>query len=150
MVNMYGTYESAVVSKNQIVINTSQSVYMYDCRYHNAPNVMEVKEYSVCYAVTDDYLALDDAAADAVKLYKRDSLTTYSEVRNINEYCDHCAISQTKVCCVWDSTNIFDLANGTSAQLINQAAGYSLICGVFFIYGDLYIVREQGIYKYCP
>ena len=150
LVNMYGTYESAVVSKNQIVINTSQSVYMYDCRYHNAPNVMEVKEYSVCYAVTDDYLALDDAAADAVKLYKRDSLTTYSEVRNINEYCDHCAISQTKVCCVWDSTNIFDLANGTSAQLINQAAGYSLICGVFFIYGDLYIVREQGIYKYCP
>ena len=150
LVYMYGTYRSAVVTKNQIAITTDRYVYMYDCRYHTAPNVFQVKEYSKCFAVTDDYMALDDPEADMVRLYKRDSITTYSVICNINRYCDHCAISQTKVCCQWDGTNIYDIASGVSAYLINAAADYSIIVGVFFIYGDLYIVREQGIYKYCP
>ena len=150
MVNMYGDFQSAVVAKNQIAITTTRYVYMYDCRYHSGPNVMQVKEYSKAYAVTDDYMALDDPEADMVRLYRRDSLTTYSVICNINRYCDHCAISQTKVCCQWDGTNIYDIASGTSAYLINAAANESIIVGVFFIYGDLYIVREQGIYKYCP
>jgi len=150
MVNMYGDYQSAVVSKNQIAITTSRYVYMYDCRYHSAPNVMQVKEYSKCFAVTDDYMALDDPEADMVRLYRRDSITTYSVVCNINRYCDHCAISVTKVCCQWDGTNIYDIQSGSSTYLRNYAADESIIVGVFFIYGDLYIVREQGIYKYCP
>ena len=34
--------------------------------------------------------------------------------------------------------------------LKNYGADETLIRGVFFIYGDLYIVREQGVFKYCP
>lgn len=150
MVNMYGTFQSAVVTKNQIVINTDRYAYMYDCRYHTAPNVMRVKEYSRIFAVTDEYFVADDPAADFVRLYKRDSVSTYSYVCNVNRYCDHAALSLTKVCCQWDGTNIYDIATGASTYLKNNAAGESLIIGIFFIYGDLYIVREQGIFKYCP
>lgn len=150
LVYMYGNLLRVTVSKNQIAISTDQYVYMYDSRYHTAPNVMRVKQYSKCFAVTDDYMALDDPEEDMVILVKRDSLTTYSKVRNINRYCDCCAISQTKVCCVWDSTPIYDIKDGTIALLKNYGADESLIRAVFFIYGDLYIVREQGVYKYVP
>lgn len=150
LVYMYGNLLRVTVSKNQIVISTDQYVYMYDSRYHSAPNVMQVKQYSKCFAVTDDYMALDDPEEDMVILVKRDSLTTYSKVRNINRYCDCCAISQTKVCCVWDSTPIYDIKDGTYALLKNYGADESTIINVFFIYGDLYIVREQGVFKYCP
>ncbi len=68
MVNMYGDFLSAVATKNQIAITTTRYVYMYDCRYHTGPNVMQVKEYSKCYAVTDDHMALDDPEADMVRL----------------------------------------------------------------------------------
>ena len=147
---MYGTYRSAVVTKNQIVINTDRAVYMFDCRYHRAPNVFRVKEYCTCFAVTDEYLAMDDAEADLVKLYKRDSITTFSELFTLNRTCNHCAISQTKVCCEWDAVPIIDIATGTRFLLKNFAADESYIRGVFFVYGDLYIVRDQGIYKFIP
>lgn len=150
LVYMYGTYSSAVVTKNQIVINTDRAVYMFDCRYHTAPNVFRVKEYSKCFAVTDDYIAMEDAEADLVKLYQRDSITTYSEVRTLNRYCNHCDISHTKICCEWDSVPIIDISSGTRFLLKNFAADESYIRNVFFIYGDLYIVRDQGIYKFIP
>ena len=150
LVYMYGTYRSAVVTKNQIVINTDRAVYMFDCRYHTAPNVFRVKEYCTCFAVTDEYLAMDDAEADLVKLYKRDSITTFSELFTLNRTCNHCAISQTKVCCEWDAVPIIDIATGTRFLLKNFAADESYIRGVFFVYGDLYIVRDQGIYKFIP
>lgn len=150
MVNMYGNFRDAVVTKNQIVINTDRYAYMYDCRYHTSANVMQVKEYTRIFAVTDEYMVMDDPEADVVKLYKRDSLTTYSEVCNVNRYCNHAALSLTKVCCQWDGTNIYDIGSGTSYYLKNYAAEESDIIGVFFIYGDLYIVREQGVFKFCP
>ena len=150
LVYMYGTYRSAVVTKNQIVINTDRAVYMFDCRYHTAPNVFRVKEYCTCFAVTDEYLAMDDTEADLVKLYKRDSITTFSELFTLNRTCNHCAISQTKVCCEWDAVPIIDIATGTRFLLKNFAADESYIRGVFFVYGDLYIVRDQGIYKFIP
>ena len=150
LVYMYGTFNGAVVSKNQIVINTTRGVYVYDCRYHTAPNVFLLKEYSKCFAVTDDYLAMSDADIDLVLLYKRDSITTYSELFRLNRTCNHCAISQTKVCCEWDAVPIIDINTQTRFLLKNYAADESYIRGVFFIYGDLYIVREQGVYKFIP
>lgn len=143
IVNMYGNFRSAVVTKNQIAINTDRYAYMYDCRYHTAPNVMQVMEYARIFAVTDDYLVMEDPQADVVRLYKRDSVSTYSYVCNVNRYCNHAALSLTKVCCQWDGTNIYDIGSGTSYYLKNYAAEESEIIGVFFIYGDLYIVREQ-------
>ena len=86
MVNMYGEFRRAVVTKNQIAIGTDRAFYLYDSRYHTGANVMKVKDYTNVFAVSDDFFVADE----------------------------------------------------------------SLIVNVFFIYGDLYIVREQGIYKYCP
>ena len=150
LVYMYGTFDSAVVTKNQIVINTDRAVYMFDCRYHTAPNVFRVMEYSECFAVNDSYIAMHDPDADLVKLYQRDSITTYSEVMTLNRWCNHCDISQTKICCEWDAVPIFDINTQTRFLLKNYAADESYIRGVFFIYGDLYIVREQGVYKFIP
>ena len=93
---------------------------------------------------------MEDAEADMVKLYQRDSITTYSEVRTLNRYCNHCAISHTKICCEWDAVPIIDISSGTRFLLKNFAADESYIRNVFFIYGDLYIVRDQGIYKFIP
>ena len=93
---------------------------------------------------------MSDADIDLVLLYKRDSITTYSELFRLNRTCNHCAISQTKVCCEWDAVPIFDINTQTRFLLKNYAADESYIRGVFFIYGDLYIVREQGVYKFIP
>ena len=150
MVNMVGTFLNAIATKNQIVVNTDRYAYMYDCRYHTGLNVMRVKEYCRVFAMTDDYMVMDDPEADLVKLYRRDSLTTYSEVATTNRYCNHCAISQTKVCTEWDGTSIYDIKSGDKVWLKNYGAQESDIIGVFYIYGDLYIVREQGVFKYCP
>lgn len=150
LVYIYGDLGRVVVTKNQIAITTSRYVYMYDCRYHTNPNVFRVMEYGTLFAVSDDYLVMQDPQADVVKLYRRDSITAYSEIMNVNRWCNHAAISQTKLCVEWDAVPIYDLVNGTHVPLRNYAADDSHICGVFFVYGDLYIVREQGIYKYIP
>ena len=150
LVYIYGDLGRVVVTKNQIAITTTRYVYMYDCRYHTNPNVFRVMEYGTLFAVSDDYLVMQDPQADVVKLYRRDSITAYSEIMNVNRWCNHAAISQTKLCVEWDAVPIYDLVNGTHVPLRNYAADDSHICGVFFVYGDLYIVREQGIYKYIP
>jgi hypothetical protein len=150
LIYIYGDLGRVVVTKNQIAITTSRYVYMYDCRYHTNPNVFRVMEYGTLFAVSDDYMVMQNPEADVVKLYHRDSITAYSEVMTVNRWCNHAAISQTKLCVEWDAVPIYDLVNGTHVPLRNYAADESHICGVFFVYGDLYIVREQGIYKYIP
>ena len=138
LVYMYGTFKNAIVEKNQIVINTTSACYIYDNRYHTAPNVFKVSDYDQIVAINDDYL----------KCFHRDTLTTYTESESFGEYAYHAALSQTKFVTVLDNAALHNIKTLDSYYIHNHVGQYEEIIDVFFIYGDLYLVQTNGIFKF--
>ncbi len=148
IVNMYGEFKFAIVEKNQIVINTTSACYIYDNRYHVAPNVFKVSEGDQIVAINDDYFILA-GGDDTLKCCKRDTLTTYTESESFGEYAYNAALSQTKIVTVLDTPSLHDIKTLDSYYIYNMVGGwYGQILEVYFIYGDLYIVQENGIFKF--
>lgn len=147
LVYMYGTFKSAIVEKNQIVINTTSACYVYDNRYHTAPNVFKVSDYDQIVAINDDYFILA-GSDDTLKCCHRDTLTTYTESESFGEYAYHAALSQTKFVTVLDSAALHDIKTLDSYYINNHVGQYTEIIDVFFIYGDLYLVQTNGIFKF--
>ena len=133
--------------KNQIVINTTSACYIYDNRYHTAPNVFKVSDYDQIVAINDDYFILA-GSDDTLKCCHRDTLTTYTESESFGEYAYHAALSQTKFVTVLDNAALHNIKTLDSYYIHNHVGQYEEIIDVFFIYGDLYLVQTNGIFKF--
>lgn len=99
--------------------------------------------------VSDNFLGINHD--DAFNLYRRDSITEYTLLRTLGRWADCADHTMSEVVHSYDDgISIWNFRNNTSHGVQNKAGWGQTIRGLFFILGDLYIVREHTIYKYIP
>lgn len=133
---------------NCIVINTTQSVGFSDSRFHAFAIAKHFESYHDIVSISDDFIISN--ADDMCWLYKRTSITEYEQVCRIGRHTYHCDHTLSEVAICYDSPFIFDIRKQELNGIMNLEGQDETIMGMFFIYGELYIVRETAIYKYVP
>ena len=136
------------LSGNCIVVNTTQSVGFSDSRFHAFAIAKHFESYHDIVSISDDFIISN--ADDMCWLYKRTSITEYEQVCRIGRHTYHCDHTLSEVAICYDSPFIFDIRKQELNGIMNLEGQDETIMGMFFIYGELYIVRETAIYKYVP
>ncbi len=133
---------------NCIVVNTTQGVGFSDSRFHAFAIAKHFESYHDIVSISDDFIVSN--ADDMCWLYKRTSITEYEQVCRIGRHAYHCDHTLSEVAICYDSPFIFDIRKQELNGIMNLEGQDETIMGMFFIYGELYIVRETAIYKYVP
>lgn len=133
---------------NCIVVNTTQGVGFSDSRFHAFAIAKHFESYHDIVSISDDFIISN--ADDMCWLYKRTSITEYEQVCRIGRHTYHCDHTLSEVAICYDSPFIFDIRKQELNSIMNLEGQDETIMGMFFIYGELYIVRETAIYKYVP
>ena len=133
---------------NCIVVNTTQSVGFSDSRFHAFAIAKHFESYHDIVSISDDFIISN--ADDMCWLYKRTSITEYEQICRIGRHTYHCDHTLSEVAICYDSPFIFDIRKQELNSIMNLEGQDETIMGMFFIYGELYIVRETAIYKYVP
>ena len=135
-------------SNGTVVINTTGSCGFSDSRFHKFANFTEMGGCDEIVSISDNFIVTN--SGNTSWLYKRTSITEYETVCSIGEQADYCDHTLSEVAFCNSSPFIFDIRKQERYSIINAAGRDDVIKGLYFIYGDLYIVRETAIYKYTP
>lgn len=134
---------------NTIVINTTEYAYLHDKRFDKPCMMQRCEVGTRIITVSDSYLGLN--AGDEFLFYRRDSITERTLMARLGraaDYADH-TMSETAYTS-GDTISIRNFRDNTAAGVQNKAGAEQTIRGLFFILGNLYIVREHTIYRYIP
>ena len=135
-------------SGNTIVVNTTEYSLFSDSRFHAFASGAFMEQGYGIVSISDDFIISN--ADDMCWLYKRTSITEYEQVCRIGRHTYHCDHTLSEVAICYDSPFIFDIRKQELNGIMNLEGQDETIMGMFFIYGELYIVRETAIYKYVP
>ena len=136
-------------TENTIVVNTSQGAYLHDKRFHQPCKMLQFAAGEQIVTISDNYIGIN--ADDMLWFYRRDSITERTLLRRLGRWADHADHTMSEVVHSYDD-GIFirNFRDDTTTDVRNVAGWGENIMGLFFIYGDLYIVRERAIYKFIP
>ena len=96
-------------------------------------------------SISDDYF-IANHFDDKVCLYKRNSVTEFTLVDQLGEYAQFSDINLTQVVHTYDSPAIWNIRTKEQYFIKNKLTTKEPIA-TFFLYGDLYIITEDSIYK---
>lgn len=134
---------------NTIVINTTEYAYLHDKRFDKPCMMQRFEAGTRIVTVSDSYLGLN--ACDDFLFYRRDSITDRTLMARLGRVADHADHTMSEVVHSYDDgISVWNFRDDTSHGVQNKAGRGQTIMGLFFIHGDLYIVREHTIYKYIP
>ncbi len=136
------------LSGNCIVVNATMDSGFSDSRFHPFAIAKIMENYHTIISISDNFIITN--ADDMCWLYKRTSITEYEQVCRIGRHTYHCDHTLSEVAICYDSPFIFDIRKQELNGIMNLEGQDETIMGMFFIYGELYIVRETAIYKYVP
>ena len=136
------------LSGNCIVVNATMDSGFSDSRFHPFAIAKIMENYNTIISISDNFIITN--ADDMCWLYKRTSITEYEQVCRIGRHTYHCDHTLSEVAICYDSPFIFDIRKQELNGIMNLEGQDETIMGMFFIYGELYIVRETAIYKYVP
>lgn len=140
-----GTPQSIVTTENAIVINSSSGCYLNDKRLHDYGTYTLLSEEFHISSISDDYF-IANHFDDKVCLYKRNSVTEFTLVDQLGEYAQFSDINLTQVVHTYDSPAIWNIRTKEQYFIKNKQTTKEPIA-TFFLYGDLYIITEDSIYK---
>lgn len=135
---------------NTIVINTSEYAYLHDKRFDKPCGMQRFETGMRIKTVSDNYIGLN--AGDEFQFYRRDSITEKTLMARLGRVADHADHTMSEVVHSYDNgISVWNFRDNTSHGVQNRAGwGGQTIMGLYFIHGNLYIVREHTIYKYIP
>lgn len=136
-------------TENTIVVNTSHYAYLHDKRFHRPCKMQQFAAGEQIVTVSDNYIGIN--ADDMLWFYRRDSITERTLLRQLGRWADHADHTMSEVVHSYDDgIFIWNFRDDTTTDVRNAAGWGENIMGLFFICGDLYIVRERAIYKFIP
>lgn len=147
--SMWGDIRGMLRTANTIVVNTSQYACLHDKRFQK-PCYMQIFEVGTrIVSVSDNFLGVN--LGDEFLIYCRDSITERTLIHRAGrcaDYADH-TMSEFAHCCD-DAISVWNFRDNTAHGVQNKASAGQMIRGLYYILGELYIVRERTIYKYIP
>ena len=144
----YPLGNALVYSDGALAVNTTQNSGFSDPRFHSFATFTFFEKYHSIISISDNFIISN--ADDMCWLYKRSSITEYEQVCRIGRHTYHCDHTLSEVAVCYDSPFIFDIRKQELNGIMNIEGQDESIMGMFFIYGELYIIRETAIYKYVP
>ena len=144
----YPLGNALVYSDGALAVNTTQNSGFSDPRFHSFATFTFFEKYHSIISISDNFIISN--ADDMCWLYKRSSITEYEQVCRIGRHTYHCDHTLSEVAVCYDSPFIFDIRKQELKSIHNLEGQDETIMGLFFIYGELYIIRETAIYKYVP
>lgn len=134
---------------NTIVINTTEYAYLHDKRFDKPCMMQRFEAGTRIVTVSDSYIGLN--SGDEFQFYRRDSITERTLMERLGRAADHADHTMSEAAYAsGDTISIRNFRDNTTAGVQNKAGAGQAIRGLFFILGDLYIVREHTVYKYIP
>ncbi len=136
-------------TENAIVVNTSTGAYLHDKRFHKPCYMQALDAGSRIVTISDSFIGLN--LDDQFLIYRRDAITERTLIHRAGRCADHADHTMSEFAhCYDDGIWVWNIHNNSTTKVENIAGLGQTIQGLFFILGDLYIVREQTIYKYIP
>lgn len=136
-------------SFSTIAVNTTTKSYLHDCRVNMDLLMTTLEESTEVKSISDYFLCLNSSLQ--FKIYRRDSLLDRTLVKAISgraDFADHTlgevAFSQNGAVKVWT------YRTNTTRSVKNLAGSTSSVKGLFYVNGELFIIRESQIFKYIP
>lgn len=146
---MSGELLDLLRTANTIAVNTTEYAYLHDKRF-DKPCMMQRFEAGMrIVTVSDNYFGLN--VGDEFRFYRRDSITEKTLMARLGRAADHADHTMSEVVHSYDDgISVWNFRDDTAHGVQNKAGRGETIRGLYFIHGDLYIVREHTIYKYIP
>ena len=145
--NLTGTVTSILKSHSTIAINTNKGAWLHDIRVNNemtataSPSGSEIKSVS-------DYFIVENQG-QSIRIYRRDTFSERTLVKSISgkaTFADH-TLGETAYAS-GGTLYIWTYLTNAIRQLRNTAGASRPLRGLFYINGQLHIVRDNAIYKY--
>lgn len=146
---MTGDIRSMLRTTNTIVVNTSTGSYLHDKRFHK-PCIMQILDAgSEIATISDDYLGLN--LNDEFLIYRRDAITERTLIHRAGRCADYADHTMSEFAHSFDDgIQVWNIHDNTTTTVQNAAGLGQEIRGLFYILGELHIVRDKTIYKYTP
>lgn len=136
-------------TENAIVVNTSTTAYLYDKRFHKPCIMQTLDAGSRIVTISDNFIGLN--LDDQFLIYRRDAITERTLIHRGGRCADYADHTMSEFAhCYDDGIWVWNIHDNATKNVKNTAGLGQTIQGLFFILGDLYIVREKTIYKYIP
>lgn len=144
---MLGDIRRMLRTANVIVVNTSLGTYMHDRRFHK-PCIMQILENgSDIVTISDNFIGIN--LNDAFLIYRRDAITERTLIHRGGRCADYADHTMSEFAHSYeDGIWVWNIHDNTTSNVRNSAGLGQTIRGLFFILGELYIVRDKTIYKY--
>lgn len=146
---MSGDIRGMLRTTNTIVVNTSQYTCLHDKRFQK-PCYMQILEAGTeIVSVSDNFLGIN--LNDEFLIYRRDSITERTLLFHAGRCADYADHTMSEFAHCYDNEiTVRNFHDNTTHRVLDKAGLGQTIRGLFFINGELHIVRDKTIYKYIP
>nr|DAO21490.1 MAG TPA: Structural protein [Caudoviricetes sp.] len=135
-----------VKSYASLVVHNAGDAYLFDRRTHKG-TLTTCFEGAEILSLSDYFICMKSSGP--LKIYRRDTISEQTLVKTIS---GNISITDNTLAEVaynnGKAVRIWDYRNNSIRSVINAGASEQAVKGLFFINGNLYILREGGIYKY--
>ena len=145
---IYGNTPLFIKTDNAIVVNTGTTSAFSDKRFHQFAVFKKLEDYYSIVSISDNYIIAN--AEDMSWFFRRTSVTDYTLVERIGRHTYHCDHTLSEVAICYDTPFVWDIRSQRLTSIMNMEGAAENIMGLYYIYGELYIVRESAIHKYIP
>lgn len=146
---MSGDIGRMLRTENAIVVNTSTTAYLHDKRFHKPCIMQTLDAGSRIVTISDNFIGLN--LDDQFFIYRRDAITERTLIHRGGRCADYADHTMSEFAhCYDDGIWVWNIHDNTTTNVKNMAGLGQTIRGLFFILGELYVVRDKTIYKYIP
>lgn len=135
-----------VKSYASLVVHDADGAYLFDRRIHKG-TLTTFFEGAEILSLSDYFICMKNSAS--LKIYRRDTISEQTLVKTLS---GDISLSDNTLAEVaynnGKSVRIWDYRNNSIRNVVNAGAYGQAVKGLFFINGNLYILRTGGIYKY--
>lgn len=132
-----------------LVINTSQYAYLHDRRFDKPCMMQRLEAGARIVTISDRLLGMN--LGEEFLLYRRDSITGRTLLQRRAGPVDCADQTLSEVAVAREGIiSLIGLDDGSLRGVKNRAGAGQPLVGLFYIWGDLYLIRERSIHKYIP
>lgn len=144
-----GTVNGILKSYSFIVVNTSTGAWLHDMRVNEEMTATAYPAGTEVKTISDYFMA--ENYNGYFRIYRRDTFSERTLIKSISGKADFADHTLGEV--AYHSSGklyIWSYINNAIRQLRNTAGASRPMRGLFYINGQLHIVRDNAIYKYIP
>lgn len=146
---MTGDIQDMLRTTNTIVVNTSEFSYLHDKRFDKPCAMQRFEAGTKIKTVSDSFIGIN--LKDEFLIYRRDSITERTLLFHAGRCADYADHTMSEFAHCYDNEiTVRNFHDNTTHRVLNKAGLGQTIRGLFFINGELHIVRDKTIYKYIP